>query len=266
MALVRAAEEGDIQYIRNLLDHGADINTRDKKGYTALIIATQYKYIVIIRLLLDRGADPNISSVYGDTSLIYASFGGRTDIVRLLLRYGADPNIQNRYGETALDKAVQFEYDDIAELIQDHIDLQKTLQRTQQNLAFASSLNPRLGDDSVLRYLDYDTITKLMSYPRKYDPSISIRMKDEVRRDKLTKSLQRLASMRSMHSGEGPFRSIRYEPNIMRGISEYLSRMGPVPSVQERLMLEDRQTGSGRRRRSKSRRRRRKKYTRNRFY
>ena len=63
MALVRAAEEGDIQYVRNLLDHGADINTRDKKGYTALIIATQYKYIVIIRLLLDRGADPYISSV-----------------------------------------------------------------------------------------------------------------------------------------------------------------------------------------------------------
>ena len=263
MALVRAAEEGDIQYVRNLLDLGADINMRDKKGYTALIIATQYKYIVIIRLLLDRGADPNISSVYGDTPLIYASFGGRTDIVRLLLRYGADPNIQNRYGETALDKAVQFEYDDIAELIHDHI----KLQRVQQNLTFASSLNPRLGYDTPLNDLDHDTMKKVLEYDRRYDPEINIRMLDESRKDKLTKSLQRLASMRSMHSGEGPFRSIRYEPNIMRGVSEHLSRIGPIPSVQERLMLEDRQTGSGRRRRSKSRRsKQRKKYTRNRFY
>ena len=90
-------------------------------------------------------------------------------------------------------------------------------------------------------------------------------MLDESRKDKLTKSLQRLASMRSMHSGEGPFRSIRYEPNIMRGVSEHLSRIAPIPSVQERLMLEDRQTGSGRRRRRR-RSKHRKKYTRNRFY
>ena len=255
MALARAAKKGDIQYIRNLLDHGADINTRDKKGYTALIIATQYKYIVIIRLLLDRGADPNISSVYGDTPLIYASFGGRTDIVRLLLRYGADPNIQNRYGETALDKAVQFEYDDIAELIQDHIDLQ----RVQQNLAFAKY------------FMDYDDLnddiaSEIFGIERDYDPDINIRMLGEARRDRLTKSRQRLASMRSMHSREGPFGSIRYDPSIMENVSRYLSRIGPVPSVQERLMLEDRQTGSGRRRRSKpSRRRSRKKYTRNRF-
>ena len=266
--LINAVRRNNIELVKLLLDHGADINTRDKKGYTALIIATQYKYIVIIRLLLDRGADPNISSVYGDTPLIYASFGGRTDIVRLLLRYGADPNIQNRYGETALDKAVQFEYDDIAELIQDHIDLQKTLQRTQQNLAFASFLNPRLGYDTPLNDLDHDTMKKVLEYDRRYDPEINIRMLDESRRDKLTKSLQRLASMRSMHSREGPLGSIRYDPSIMEGISKHLSRMGPIPSVQERLMLEDRQTGSGRRRRRRRRRRskQRKKYTYNRFY
>jgi len=295
MDLLYAAKNGDIGRVSELLDHDADINTRDKNGdtalilalweeqidvvrlliergadtnirgsdhdYTALMIAIQYKNIDIIRLLLDRGANPNISSVYGDTPLIYASFGGRTDIVRLLLRYGANPNIQNRYGETALDKAVQFEYDDIAELIHDHI----KLQRVQQNLAFASSLNPRLGYDTLLNDLDHDTMKKVLEYDRRYDPEINIRMLDESRRDKLTKSLQRLASMRSMHSREGPFGSIRYDPSIMEDISRHLSRIGPIPSVQERLMLEDRQTGSGRRRRRR-RSKQRKKYTYNRFY
>ena len=113
--------------------------------------------------------------------------------------------------------------------------------------------------------LDQDVASRLFEIPRDYDPKINIRMLDEARRDRLTKSRQRLASMRSMHSREGPLGSIRYDPSIMENISKHLSRIGPVPSVQERLMLEDRQTGSGRRRRIKQRKQR-KKYTRNRFY
>ena len=145
-------------------------------------------------------------------------------------------------------------HDDIAELIYDHI----TLQRAQQNLAFTKYF---MDYDN----LDQDVASRLFDVPRDYDPDINIRMLGESRRDKLTKSLQRLASMRSMHSREGPLGSIRYDPSIMEGISRHLSGMGPIPSVQERLMLEDRQTGSGSRRRSRSSKRR-KKYTYNRFY
>jgi len=49
--------------------------------------------------------------------------------------------------------------------------------------------------------------------------------REERERDKLIKSRQRLATMRAMHSREGPFRSIRYEPNIMENIGRYLSIM-----------------------------------------
>ena len=66
-----------------------------------------------------------------------------------------------------------------------------------------------------------------------------------------------------MHSREGPFGSIRYDPSIMEDISRHLSRIGPIPSVQERLMLEDRQTGSGI---GFRKRRRNKNYTRKRYY
>ena len=61
-------------------------------------------------------------------------------------------------------------------------------QITKQKLAFAKSLNPRLGNDSVLRYLG--------------------------------------------------------ESELLQDIVKHL-RIGPVPSVQRRLMLKDRQTGSG---------------------
>ena len=213
----------------------------------------------IVELLLSANADPNLVNYGKDTALMYAIGNDNflhTNIIEMLLLAGADPYIRDKHGDNSLQIARMYKKYGILHVIESYIEEQSN----KQNLAFAKSLNPRLGDDSVLRYLDYDTITKLMSYPRKYDPSISIRMEDEARRDQLTKSRQRLASMRSMHSREGPFRSIRYEPNIMRGISEYLSRMGPIPSVQERLMLEDRQTGSGSRRRSRSSKRK-KKYT-----
>lgn len=49
--------------------------------------------------------------------------------------------------------------------------------------------------------------------------------REERERDELIKSRQRLATMRAMHSREGSFRSIRYEPNIMENIGRYLSNM-----------------------------------------
>ena len=205
--------------------------------------------------LLDSGIDPNIKGDYGETALIWASRKGRIDIVESLLDTGADPNIRNNDGGTALMIAEREGHDDIAELIYDHI----TLQRAQQNLAFTKYFMDY--DD-----LDQDVASRLFGIERSYDPHINIRMLDETRRDKLTKSLQRLASMRSMHSREGPLGSIRYDPSIMQGISEHLSRIAPIPSVHQRLMLEDRQTGSGRRRRSKRSSKRNKKYTYNRFY
>ena len=261
-----------ISAFKLLLEAGANPNKIDDYGNIERSIFDVIDYhdnVEIVELLLSANADPNLVNYDRDTALMYAIGNDNflhTNIIEMLLLAGADPYIRDRYGDNSLQIARMYKKYGILELIESYIEEKNMEQITKQNLAFAKSSNPRLGDDSVLRYLDYDTITKLMSYPRKYDPSISIRMKDEVRRDKLTKSLQRLASMRSMHSREGPLGSIRYDPSIMEGISEYLSKMGPIPSVQERLMLEDRQTGSGRRRRRRRRSKQRKKYTYNRFY
>ena len=283
---INAAENGDIQRIRDLLDSGIDPNIQDENEFIALMEASSSGHIEIVELLLDRGADLHIQNIYGNTSLMYASIkghteiakllldkganlhikdgGGRTalmlasifghiEITKLLLNRGANLNIYDNRRRTALTFAINYGHTEIVQFIQDHI----ALQRVQQNLAFAKYLMDNYD-------LDQDVASRLFEIPRDYDPKINIRMLDEARRDRLTKSRQRLASMRSMHSREGPFGSIRYDPSIMENISRHLSRIGPVPSVQERLMLEDRQTGSGRRRRIKQRKQR-KNYTRNRF-
>ena len=233
MDLVQAARSGNIQGIRELLDRGANPNIKDDYGTTALMVASIKDRVEIVELLLNRGAVPDIQDDDGDTALTLASEFGRTEIVRLLLDRGADPNIRDRYGNTALIKASYRGHTEIVRLLLDHganpniinnrgntalmiaerlgqDDVARLirdhihLQKARQDLALVSFFNPRLGMDSPLNYLDEsDIIKEITSKPRRYDPNINIRMMNERRRD--------------------------------------ISRIRHIPSVQTRLMLEDRQ-------------------------
>ena len=71
-----------------LLDHGADPNTRNDAGATALLWAVDEPETT--RLLLEHGADPNVRSADGVTPLLLAAGRfGSGDVVKLLLDHGA---------------------------------------------------------------------------------------------------------------------------------------------------------------------------------
>jgi len=88
-ALIRAAAEGDISGIDELLRAGANVNcTVDIGEFGSPLSAAAYKgRLDAVRLLLDRGADPNLVSDAGP--LINAAEAGHVDIVSLLLDRGA---------------------------------------------------------------------------------------------------------------------------------------------------------------------------------
>ena len=73
MDLIDAAENGNIQRVRELLDSGIDPNTKNEKDDTALIEASYNSYIEIAELLLSAGADPNIRNDNGYTALSVAT-------------------------------------------------------------------------------------------------------------------------------------------------------------------------------------------------
>jgi beta-lactamase regulating signal transducer with metallopeptidase domain len=89
-ALVRAATDGDISGIDELLRAGANVNCTVGVGRASspLTGAALEGRLDVVRLLLDWGADPNLAP--GDGSpLINAAAEGHVDIVSLLLDRGA---------------------------------------------------------------------------------------------------------------------------------------------------------------------------------
>ena len=59
-ALIEAASRGDINRVRSLLAGGADVNTKNSDGVTALWIAAAKGHTDIVKTLLEKGVDVNI--------------------------------------------------------------------------------------------------------------------------------------------------------------------------------------------------------------
>jgi ankyrin repeat protein len=98
--LVDAAARGDLAETRRFLDVGADANSRDEEGATALMRAAQNGQPQAVSVLLARGADPNLANRAGATALMWGV--GNARVVELLLDHGADPNAKPASGHTAL--------------------------------------------------------------------------------------------------------------------------------------------------------------------
>ncbi len=99
--LHHAAAFGTIDTMTYLLEIGADLTAKNRRGSTPLHWAIHDD--AKVRLLLGRGAGVNARQVEGRTPLYQAaSLGNATAIVKLLLAGGADPQIATANGRTPL--------------------------------------------------------------------------------------------------------------------------------------------------------------------
>lgn len=103
-----------------LLDGGADVNRKDARGRTALIIAAyEHCYNDTIKELIRAGADVNATDVNGRTALHCALLYGSQDVARYLIKKGADYNRADNSGATAAALAAEKGYDTVLELMTD---------------------------------------------------------------------------------------------------------------------------------------------------
>lgn len=111
-AIQSATENGDITMVRQLLQHGAnvDITTREKPS-TSLQLACDAGEIEIVRLLLEYGANVNAPPAEdrGATALQFAAMRGFFGIAYLLVTKGANVNAcaASIDGRTALEGAAE---------------------------------------------------------------------------------------------------------------------------------------------------------------
>jgi uncharacterized protein len=82
--VILAAGGGHYEVVRWLLEKGANVNHRDKNGWTALFLASLIGYIPLVMLLLERGADRTLSlfQIYM-SPLMAASYHGHLEVVRI---------------------------------------------------------------------------------------------------------------------------------------------------------------------------------------
>lgn len=85
------------EVFRLFLEHGANPNTL--RGKEPLIFST-WGNVDSVREMLDHGADINLRDANGDTPLLFYLWNGRWSAALLLLQRGADINVQNRLGTT----------------------------------------------------------------------------------------------------------------------------------------------------------------------
>lgn len=116
--LCRAAQDGNLKRVRDLLNNGARVDNAPHK--TPLMIASKHGYTKIVKLLLKHGARVDRTSYDGNTPLVIASEEGHTEIVNLLLEGGAKVDTASRLGQTPLMIACEEGHFEIVKLLIEH--------------------------------------------------------------------------------------------------------------------------------------------------
>lgn len=103
--LVRAADAGDIDAVKELIAAGVSVNEPTGAGNLPLARAALRGRTEVVKLLLKAGANVNAASTHMNRSaLMMAAQGGHVDTVAVLLAAGADVN-QEGIGGTPLTSA-----------------------------------------------------------------------------------------------------------------------------------------------------------------
>lgn len=93
--LLAEIEANDTQQVRATLKQGADANSSNPDGETALLLAADSGQPQLVRALLDSGAKPQLSDKDGITPLIACAMRGDVETMRVLLSANHDSKFVN---------------------------------------------------------------------------------------------------------------------------------------------------------------------------
>lgn len=115
-----AAKRGLLDIAKFLLDKGADIDAQENKfGRAPLHLAAAKGHLDIVKYLIEKGADVDVyqGGWSYSTALHLAAQKGHLDIVKYLIEKGANPKATDGGGKTPLQRATQKGHSDIVEYL-----------------------------------------------------------------------------------------------------------------------------------------------------
>jgi len=194
--LHRAANDGNLDLVKNLLDKKENINAKSYLGQTPVYLAVARKRFNVVKYLVEKGANLNIGGkggrffplhrairetdfkmikllVKGDahldvkdnrgSSVLLIAVGtGQLSIVNYFISLGADPTIKNKNGKTPRDIADKI-YNDLNSLL----DLtNKVLKPFSSNTAIRKAYRAKKWIWEDAYYANYgDSLPKIMMLP-----------------------------------------------------------------------------------------------------
>ena len=133
-----AAEDGNIEAVKQHIAAGTDVNAKDKYGESPLLFAATFGHKEIAELLIANGADVNtkidkigmtplhIATGQGYKEIVElliakgADVNAKVEITELLIANGADVNAKDVGGKTPLDWAIKWNHPETADPLRKH--------------------------------------------------------------------------------------------------------------------------------------------------
>lgn len=78
-----AVGKGDIEFVKKVIEYGADVN-EISEDLSPLMIAARYNKVEILKVLLAKGANPSARNAKGYTALKYAQLSNATESIAIL--------------------------------------------------------------------------------------------------------------------------------------------------------------------------------------
>ena len=121
-ALHWAAQKGDVELAKVLVYASANLKATTRiGGYTPLLIASKNGDAAMIDILTQAGADANAPTMNGTTPLMLAAAAGKPAAVTALIAHGASVNAKEAVkGESALTFAAAFGRADVIRVLTAH--------------------------------------------------------------------------------------------------------------------------------------------------
>ena len=100
IALITAAQKGDVKGVQAAVHSGADPNARGKDNATPLLILLGTSVNKEgLAALLSEGANPDIPATRGIAPLVLVALAKDPELLRIMLKGGANPNLKGSAGE-----------------------------------------------------------------------------------------------------------------------------------------------------------------------